>query len=84
MIHTNRVIAQLPIHLITTRDADGCDCYFILRTTNASFTQLKAQQRKAPVDISEYGEILSSGYGSAPLPAEKRALTQRYGINFDA
>lgn len=81
MMHVTRITENFPLHLITTRDGDGIECYFILRASTLSVRKLRGQQ--GPANLNEYGEILTSGYGKRPTKRERQSLTQRYGIRFE-
>lgn len=82
-MHTARITENFPLHLITTRDGDGIECYFILRASPVSIRKLREQPRSGAINLDEYGEILTSGYGKHPTKRERQSLTQRYGIRFD-
>lgn len=82
-MHAARITENFPLHLITTRNGDGVECYFILRASPLSVRKLRKQQRSGPANLDEYGEILTSGYGKRPSKRERQSLTQRYGIRFE-
>lgn len=70
--------AHLPVHLLKTRDRSGEPCYFLLRATNANYKRLIGAD--SHVNISDYGEILISGFGSPSLAMRRRVKTE-WGID---
>ena len=71
-------LAHLPVHLLKTRDKSGEPCYFLLRATQANYKRLMAEG--STVNIGDYGEILTSGFGSPSLPVRQR-VKQEWGID---
>lgn len=77
---TEHLQQSLPAYLVRTKNRDNEDCYFVLRTSSARYHRLIAKQKKEPVNISEYGEILISGYGRKPSTSARAKLMATYGV----
>jgi hypothetical protein len=71
-------LAHLPVHLLRTRDKTGEPCYFLLRATQANYQKLMTLG--GTVNIADYGEILTSGFGTPSLPVRQR-VKQEWGID---
>lgn len=72
----------LPVQLLCTRNDDGASCYFVVRSNKSRSLNLLAKRSREQVNISEYGEILASGYGNYPNAHTVAMLKARHNIDF--
>lgn len=70
--------SDLPIHLIFTEDKTGEECYFLLRARFADYRRLMAE-KTSRVNIADYGELLSSGYGK-PNAQARAGILEQFGV----
>jgi hypothetical protein len=75
--------AQHPVHLIHSRNREGESCYFVLRASPVQFQKLMAKKQKGSVDVSQFGEILASGFGKAPSAKVRAQLAAQHGITLE-
>lgn len=80
---TQKLHAQHPVHLIHSRNREGEACYFVLRTSPIQFQKLMARKQKGSVDVSQFGEILASGFGKAPSAKVRAQLAEQHGIKLE-
>lgn len=70
----------VPIYLVTFADVNGNDVHFYVKSTQIKMDAfLKESNQK---DLSDYGEILVSGFGKQPTAETKRLMKEKY--DFDA
>jgi hypothetical protein len=83
MSFANKVIGSgsTPIHFITCKDMEGCDCYYFLLASNEKIKMLR-DVAAGQFDLNDYGKILECGYGLTPSEEVKKKLLDDYG--FDA
>ena len=80
MNHAATESTRLPVHLVKSRDAHNVECYFVIRASQASITRLIAKKNREHVDLSHFGEILASGFGT-PTKSTCDTLKSTHGIN---
>ena len=80
----NKVIKAggVPIHLVRCKDAEGRDCFFFILCSLQKAKALSEAFKHGSVDLTDYGEIVVSGFGREPTAEAKRLLKEKY--NFDA
>ncbi len=71
---------QLPVHLLHTKNAEGEDCFFVVRASQTRFNQMLAKKNRDSINIAEFGEILISGYGRTPSASARAKLKTRHGV----
>ena len=72
-----------PIHLITCKDPQGRDCYYFIATTEEKISEMAALQ-DGTHQISDYGKILGSGFGTKPSEAVKQMIKEKHGYDVSA
>jgi|GEM_PF-2890655 len=71
-----------PIHLVRGKDSTTMPCYFFLLCTHSKLDQLLEKSKKSNTDLTAYGEVIASGYGSDVSDEVRALLKEKY--NFDA
>lgn len=71
-----------PIHFIRTKDQEGRNCYFFLVCSDIKMRLLRAELSKPSVDLTRYGRVIFSAFGTTPDKDAITYLKQEYG--FDA
>lgn len=82
MNHATHAKEQRPIYYIRSRSAQGTSCYFLLRTSRHNYARLLAQKGAIAIDLSHFGEILASGYGT-PGPSTRTMIERTYGLRIE-
>jgi hypothetical protein len=75
-----RLMAHYPIHFIRTTDEEGEACFFLIRASQNNYQKLMASKHLRSIDISDYGEVLASGFGE-PTEALRREIKETYGVD---
>lgn len=70
-----------PIHLVRCKDSENRDCFFFVQCSMRRADELQAAFKVGPVNLTDYGPILGSGFGRDPSPEVKRMLLEKYGFN---
>jgi hypothetical protein len=74
--------ATTPINFITCQNEDGQDCYYIIMATHEKMRLLNSITTGF-FNISDYGVILASGYGTEPTQEVISNLEQKYNYKFN-
>lgn len=68
------------IWLLRTREASGRHCYFYVRVDPLKKALLENRIGAAGQTITDYGDILASGYGENPPPEVAARMKAEYGF----
>lgn len=78
--HHSSYQETLPVHFLRTRNSDNEECYFVIRCSQMNYTMLMAKKGRESVKVSDFAEILSSGYGHRPSSYTINKLKTNYDI----
>lgn len=59
--------------------ADGIDCYYYLRLKDIRYKSVLIKNLKKTINITDYAEILESGYGE-PSKYVKQKIKEKYNL----
>lgn len=59
------------VHLVKTYDENEEPCWFLLKANERSLVKLERTSYEDVIDLTQYGEIVASGWGHEP---DERAL----------
>lgn len=68
------------IYLIRGSDGTGRQAWYYLRVCKKSPLLFERDARKGQINLSDYGEILQSGYGKDPPASVVRDMQETWGF----
>jgi|GEM_PF-2398190 len=71
----------LPVHYVTCQDLKGRDCYYFIMSQPEKMKRLERLPAEAEFDLTEYGQVIASGFGTQPSAAVKKKLLDNYGLD---
>jgi len=72
------------IHLISGKTGKGEDFYAYISVTPSRYEDfLLISHAKEQMDLSEFGEILESGFGTDPSPEVQQYMKENYNVDPD-
>lgn len=74
---------SVPIYFVTAVDINGKDSHFFVKSTQAKIDAF-LQVSSGPLKLTDYGEILASGFGKIPTGETKRIMKEKYDFDVDA
>ncbi len=69
----------VPIYFITCNDANGKPAYAYIISTPEKMKLYEAA-RHAALDLTQYGNIIASGFGHTPASETLQMLKEKYGL----
>ncbi len=71
------------VHLVTGKTGAGQDFYAYISVLPSRYEDFMLISRaREQMDLSEFGEIIESGFGAVPPKDVRRKLESRYDIDF--
>lgn len=55
-----------PVHLVKTYDRAQRACWFLLKATTRNIVKLEHTSFEEMIDLTQYGEVVASGWGHDP------------------
>jgi tetratricopeptide (TPR) repeat protein len=68
--------------LVKRKDTEKPVWHYILIQNEEKYQELKRQKAGTVIDVSEYGEIIISGFGQKPSKIIKKEIESKYGCYF--
>jgi hypothetical protein len=62
------------IHLVRTFDDRQRACWFLMRANSLQLLKLQHTASAATIDLTQYGEVVASGWGHTPDPVALRMV----------
>ncbi|NBO17891.1 MAG: hypothetical protein EBV03_01440 [Proteobacteria bacterium] len=74
--------SSTPLHAIRGKDSIGRDCYFVLMCSMKKLPSLLAAMQQSNVNLTRYGQIVVSGFGTKPDEQTRKMLKEKYGLDW--
>lgn len=63
------------VHVVRTYDEAGRACWFLLKANELNLVKLERTAFEDMIDLTQYGEVVASGWGHAPDALMLKNLT---------
>lgn len=74
---------SIPIHLIRAKDKSGAEAWYYILSSHEKVRMVANSEADGSfLNLSDYGQIVASGFGREPTAEAKQMLKDKY--NFDA
>ena len=70
-----------PIHFVRAKDSIGRDCYFFIMSSDQKMDRLETQLNQSGIDLTDFGSIVASGFGTEPSEAVTDMLKKHYHVD---